>query len=157
MLSIGLLIQNTFWAAIAALGFAVLFNVPYRALIGCMACGALGYFVRTISTELFGSYIGISTLLAAISIGFLGLVFARYWKMPAMIFSISGAIPLVPGVFAYQTMLGIIQIANLQAETNPILIVSTSANAINTAFILSAIALGIITPKLILMRNKPIV
>ncbi len=151
------LIRSVIWASLAALGFAVLFNVPKKALLGCLLCGACGYTVRTILDLQFNVYIGVATLIGATCIGFLGINFARYWKMPTTIFTVSGAIPLVPGVFAYRTMLGILAIADLQTKAEPALVMETMTNAINTAFILGGIALGIIAPKLILLRLKPIV
>lgn len=152
-----LILKDAFWAALAALGFAVLFNVPPRALFACMLSGAVGYSVRSILMRQFALSISLATLIAAICIGFIAWYAARHWHMPSTIFSISGSIPLVPGVLAYRTMLGILLMANLRTQVEVSILIETITFAINTALVLGAIALGIITPKLLFLRVKPIV
>ena len=41
------MIQKGCWAAVATVGFAMLFNVPKYALSYCALIGALGYALRT--------------------------------------------------------------------------------------------------------------
>lgn len=152
-----LLLQDAFWSAIAALGFSVLFNVPRRMLIGGMLCAAAGHATRTLLMQ-FGLDIAPATLVGALVIGFMGIGFARRWHAPSVIFTLSAAVTLVPGVFAYRTMLGILQVS---ASTDPAiggpLLVEATTNAIKTALILGAIAVGIIAPRLLFMREKPVV
>lgn len=147
-------LQDAFWSAWAACGFAMLFNVPKRTLVGCMACGAAGHALRTLLISGVGADIAFATLASATLIGFLGLAFARREGAPMTVFTISGSIPLVPGVFAYRTMLGILDLATMPDAT---LIAETTQNAITTALILGGIAVGIIAPKLLFLREKPVV
>jgi uncharacterized membrane protein YjjP (DUF1212 family) len=65
------LLEDAFWSAIAAVGFAILFNVPRRALPGCAVAAALGHALRTWVMQL-GLPIEPATLLAATMIGFHG-------------------------------------------------------------------------------------
>jgi uncharacterized membrane protein YjjB (DUF3815 family) len=46
-----LVFENSVWAAIAALGFAILFNVPPRTLAGCAVGGAVAYLSERVSPE----------------------------------------------------------------------------------------------------------
>lgn len=151
-----LLAQDAFWSGLAALGFAILFNVPLRTLYGCVIGGAVGHAVRTGLMEAQVD-IEIATLLGAIVIGFMGTYFARRWNAPAAIFTFSAAIPMVPGRFAYSTMLGLIHLSEADAATGTQLLVETTINAVKTGFILGAIAGGTITPQLLFQRNKPVV
>jgi uncharacterized membrane protein YjjB (DUF3815 family) len=153
---IGFLVQDAFWSAIAALGFAVLFHVPLRSLPGCALGGALGHAVRTGLIQA-GMDIEAATLIGATTIGFLGMVFARYWKAPMPIFTVSAAVTLVPGVFAFQTMMAILEVSLGRPETANTALVEASVNAIKTALILGAIALGIAAPTLLFSRPKPVV
>lgn len=153
---IGLLLQDAFWSALAATGFAVLFNVPRAALPGCALGGALGHASRTLLMQL-GMDIELATLAGATLIGFLGMVMARRWRAPAMIFTVSAAVTLVPGVFAFRTMMGLIQLSLVSPPDAQIALTEASINAIKTALILGAIAVGIAAPALLFGRQKPVV
>lgn len=154
------LLQDAFWSAIAALGFAILFNVPRSALWGCALAGALGHAIRTGLMETTGMPLEAASLLGATAVGFWGEFLARYYRIPRLVFAVPGVIPLVPGVFAYRTMIGIFEvtgIADLTPAAGVEVLLSTAVNALRTALILAAIAIGIIAPNLLFRRQKPIV
>lgn len=151
-----LIAQDAFWSGIAALGFAILFNVPKRTLFGCVIGGAAGHAIRTGLME-SGATIELATLAGATVIGFLGTYFARRCSAPAAIFTVSAAIPMVPGVFAYRAMLGLINLADAEVAFGQDILVETMINATKTGFILAVIAGGTIMPQLLFQRVKPIV
>ncbi len=153
---VGLFVQDAFWSALAALGFAVLFHAPLRTLPGCALGGALGHAVRTLLIH-FGMGIELATLFGATTIGFLGVVFAYYWKAPMPIFTVSAAVTLVPGVFAFRTMMALLEISSGKPETANAALVEASVNAVKTALVLGGIALGIAAPTLLFSRPKPVV
>ena len=150
-----LVLRDGLWSGVAALGFAILFNVPVRTLPGCLLVGAVGHALRTLLMQ-FGMGIEAGTLVGATAVGFLSLRFAQRWHTPPTIFSVSGAIPMVPGAFAYEAMLGLLRIAT-QATPGPDVFTETAINAVKTALILGAIAGGIAAPSLLFRRHKPIV
>jgi uncharacterized membrane protein YjjB (DUF3815 family) len=153
---LGYLIQDAFWSALAAVGFAILFNAPKRTLPGCAAGAAIGHSTRAL-LMLFGVSTELGTLIGATVIGFLGLLFARRWHVPAPVFTISAVIPFVPGSLAFRTMLGLLEIANATPNTGETMLLQTATNAIKTAFILGAIAIGIAAPNFVFFRRKPVV
>ena len=150
------LLVDALWSGIAALGFAVLFNVPRRLLLGCFLTGALGHASRSALMSL-GVSIELSTLAGATLVGFTALWLARLTNAPASIFGITGAIPMVPGVFAYRTMIGILSVASAAPDATTALLVEAGTNAIKTALLLSALAIGIGAPSLLFQRPKPVV
>jgi len=152
-----LILTDAFWSGLAALGFAVLFNAPRRTLLGCVACGAVGHAVRSMMLEHFGLGIIPATLVGAVVVGFGAVLFAARWGAPAPIFSVCGVIPMVPGVFAYQTMLGILALATETPTSGDTLLVETTINAIKTTLVLGSLAIGIITPSLLFRRQIPVV
>lgn len=151
-----LLLENAFWSAVAALGFALLFNVPVRTLPACALGGAAGYTLRAALVRA-GLSVEAGTLAAATLVGFLGAYFARRWYAPTTVFTVSSAIPLVPGVFAFQAMLGVLRVASADPATGQPVLLEASINAIRTALILAAIAIGITTPSLLFNRRRPVV
>jgi uncharacterized membrane protein YjjB (DUF3815 family) len=150
------LLQDAFWSGLAALGFAILFNTPRRLLVGCFVSGAVGHAART---ALMGAGISIelATLMAATIVGFLGLSLSHRMRCPASIFTITGAIPMVPGVFAYHTMIGLLSVASMNPADSGTVLVEASFNAVKTGVILSALAIGIVAPTLLFDRPKPVV
>lgn len=155
---LGLVAQDALWSAIAAVGFAVLFNAPKRTLLGCALGGALGHGTRTLLMNAFGFDLEVATLAGSTLIGFLGMAFAHYWKAPAPIFTVSAAVTMVPGSLAFRTMMGILQLSLLtDPAAGAAILVETSINGIRTALILGAIAAGIAAPALLFLRQKPVV
>ena len=76
-------------AAVATLGFGLLFNVPRRTLLACCLAGGAGRGVRLIAVSLgasgvAGSYFG------ALVVGLLGYALARVFRMPRMVFTVTG-------------------------------------------------------------------
>lgn len=156
--------EDALWAGLAALGFAILFNVQPRLLVWCVLCGASGHVVRFWLMH-FGPAalhpIELATFLGASTIGFAAVYLARWQKVPAVIFAVSGVIPMVPGTFAFRTMLGVLQLAGMlqpPAGTDlSQLLTDTSISGIKTGLILAALALGISMPSLIFRRHRPVV
>ena len=153
---IGFIVQDMLWSAIAALGFAVLFNAPRRVLPGCAVAAALGHAARSLLMQM-GLDIELATLVGAGVIGFMSMFFSQRWHSPMPVFSISAAVTLVPGVFAFRTMIALLEVSLGDPATAGDALVVASSNAIKTALILGAIALGIAGPALLFKREQPVV
>jgi len=151
--------SDLLWSAVAALGFALLFNVPRRALAACALGGAAGYLLRTLAL-MMGASIVPATLLGAAAIGFWGAFVARRWRIPSAVITVSSAIPLVPGRLAFETMIGLLSVATtLQASTaeQTVQLVEAGVAAITMSLTLGAIALGIALPTFLFRRPRPVV
>lgn len=152
--------RDAFWSAIAAVGFAILFNVPRHALWGCAVAGALGHAIRAGLIEATGMPIEAATLCGATAVGFWGELLARHYRIPRLVFTVPGVIPMVPGVFAFRTMTGIFEvigIADLTPEAGVEVLLETAVYAIRTGFILASLAIGLIAPNLLFRRQRPVV
>jgi uncharacterized membrane protein YjjB (DUF3815 family) len=152
----GVIAQDALLSAVAATGFAMVFSAPRRTLLGCAIGGALGHASRLLLMQL-GLEIELATLAGSVVIGVVGVLLAQRLRAPTPIFTISAGVTLVPGVFAYQTMIGILQVAAGDPEAAAAALVAVSANGIKTALILGAIAVGIAAPTLLFDRRKPVV
>jgi uncharacterized membrane protein YjjB (DUF3815 family) len=150
-------LQEMFWAMAATLGFAILFNVPRRALIACLLVAAAGRGVRALLMDSGTMTIIPATLIAATVIGFLARTCALRLEMPSTIFGITAAIPLVPGRFAFETMIGLLQVATLPVGDVSTILIAAAVNGVKTGLILGALAVGIVAPSLLIHREKPVV
>lgn len=151
---------DALWSGAAALGFALLFNVPPRTLWACVLCGAAGHAVRTafMGTGWRGvSNIETATFMGALVVGFLGEILARRLRIPTPTFTICGVIPMIPGTFAFGAMIGMLQLAGVLSVTAaPLpgdLLLNMMTNFIKTGLILGALAAGIAIPSLFFHRS----
>jgi uncharacterized membrane protein YjjB (DUF3815 family) len=149
-----LLMQNSIWAGLAAVGFALLFNVPRRTLFGCTLAGALGYAVRSLLLELGLVGIETGTLLAATFVSVLGVVFGRVWRVPAVVFAVPGLIPFVPGSLAFRAVSDLLTLTT-GAVADDTLLMKAVVSTLKSILIVGAIAAGVAVPSLLLRRDRP--
>ncbi|MCC9003284.1 MAG: threonine/serine exporter family protein, partial [Candidatus Competibacter sp.] len=81
------LIQKGCWAAVATLGFSILFNVPKYALPYCALIGAFGYALRAALTS-GGLGMVSATLCAALLIGVMATILAQRYGVSGTLFAV---------------------------------------------------------------------
>ena len=134
-----------FWCGCGAVGFGILFNVPPRAIAMIWLGGAIGGFVKF---SLLGAGVGLilTHFVAASAIGMVSLPMAHYRQVTPMIFAIPSIIPLVPGIFAYRTMVGVIKLAGVIDNDYQNFLSQTVNYGSKTLFIIMFLALGVSIP-----------
>jgi uncharacterized membrane protein YjjP (DUF1212 family) len=137
--------EDAVFSALAALGYAFLFNVPARVAWACVLCGVASHTTRTLCVHLGIDIIG-GTLIGALVAGFLAQGFARYFDAPAAAFAFPGVVAMVPGSYAFRAVLGSLQIVHGAAA--PPLVAETFALGITVVLTVAAIAVGIAVPAL---------
>ncbi|RXJ57665.1 threonine/serine exporter family protein [Candidatus Marinarcus aquaticus] len=143
------------FSAIPAVGFAMLFNVPKSALKFCALGGAITYSLRTLFLDA-GISIEISTFLASLILGIIGVYWSRKYIVPRPIYTVASIIPLIPGTFAFNAMISLVDM-NSHGVT-PELIAMFIENGLKSISILSAISFGLALPSLYYIRyNRPII
>jgi len=133
-------------AAIAAIGFAVISNPPRNAIFVSAILAALGHSLRFFLIK-SGLDISLSTFVAATFIGLLSMLFARIIRCPAEVFSFPSLLPMIPGMFAYRTVLSLIR---FMQSTDVIkaqgFMLDFFHNGLTTLFILLALVVGVSLP-----------
>ncbi|WP_297849213.1 threonine/serine exporter family protein [uncultured Desulfovibrio sp.] len=143
-----------FFAAVAAMGFAVISNPPKKVLFTAGALAAVGHMVRF---ALLREDVGIASasLCAALLISLCSMPCARRWHTPAEMFVFPALLPMIPGMFAYKTILAIMQF--LGATSMPLrqeLLVGIVYNGLTAFFIMCALAIGAVLPLLAFHRES---
>ncbi|ABM03118.1 conserved hypothetical protein [Psychromonas ingrahamii 37] len=151
---ITLLIIDAWFAWIPAVGFAMVFNVPKKMLIYCAVGGAFAHSFRFLLMH-FGMPIEWATLATSSSMGFLGLYWSRKHFIPRPVFTVASVIPMIPGSFAFTTVIGIVQLNSGGYSLELIQIVVE--NGLRTLFILAALSFGLALPSIMIYRGRPIV
>lgn len=146
--------MKSFWAGIAAIGFAILFNVPRRTLYAIAAMGIVGGLVKFTAMHfnlgiVFGSFLG------ATAVGIISIQMAYLRNSPPLVFSIPSVIPMVPGFFGYKMMLGLIALTSIE-NTNAYLqtLIETVNNGAKMAFILLSLGIGVAVPMLLTRKES---
>ncbi|WP_272688122.1 threonine/serine exporter [Providencia sp. PROV063] len=146
------LCEKMLLAAIPAVGFAMVFNVPVRALKYCALLGAIGYGFRMILMTL-ELQIEWASFLAAILIGIIGIQWSRWWLAHPKVFTVAAVIPMFPGISAYIAMISVVKIS--QFGYDPELVEVLVTNFLKASFIVGALSIGISLPGLWLYRKRP--
>ena len=148
-----LILSKAFWSGWAALGFGILFNVPPRTLFALWIGGAIGVMIK-FSLLQFSVSVVLASFIGASVVGILSIPIAHARHVPPMIFAIPAVIPLIPGVFAYRTMLGLIKLTGtIGADYNTILS-ETINNGAKTLFIIMSLAIGVAIPMHVMRKES---
>ena len=148
------LLNDMFLAALPAVGFALVFNVPQRALIYCALGGSIGHGSRYLMMH-FGIPIEWATFFAATLVGMIGVHWSHKLLAHPKVFTVAALIPMVPGVFAFKAMIAMVEIN--RAGYNPELLALLMENFLKSMFIIAGLAVGLAVPGLLFYRRRPIV
>jgi uncharacterized membrane protein YjjB (DUF3815 family) len=149
-----LALEKSVWCGFAGLGFGVLFNVPPRSLLIIWILAALGGLAKNL---LVGT--GVDLILASLAgatlIGVLSIYAAHRKHAPPLVFSIPALIPMVPGVFGFRTMLGLIKLSSsVDQEGYSLVLFQCINNGIRTALITLSLAVGASVPMLLTRKTS---
>lgn len=131
------------FAAIAGLGFAFGCNPPKRTIFASAILAAIAHGVRFYLQQ-SGLGITSATFFAALLVGIVGFLCAKKLKTPTEIITFPAILPMIPGMFAYRTILSIVSFSSeSDLELQAKLLVNLTNNLITTISVSLAIAIGI--------------
>ena len=144
-------LEKIIWAVIAALGFATLFTTPRRAFWVVALLAATGFTLRGIALDQGWNLI-LATLTGSCTMGFIAIHLAHRVHTPTTVFMAPAVIPMVPGVYAYQFMTGLLHISN--SPDIPIdLVTHTLSYGLNTLLVVLSLAVGVSIPSLLFRKS----
>ena len=98
-------------AAVAVLGFAMVFSVPRRTLPGIMALAVAAHLTRSFLLEQ-GAALPMASLGAALLIGVTAAVVSPRTRQAKPIYAFAPVIPLIPGTYMFDTLSGLAQLVS---------------------------------------------
>ena len=146
------LLQDMALSAIPAAGFAMVFNVPQRALRWCALLGAIGPSSRMVMMDV-GFNIEWATFLAALLVGSIGIQWSRWYLAHPKIFTVAAVIPMFPGISAYTAMISAVKISHFGYSDE--LMIMLLSNFLKASSIVGARSIGLSIPGLWLYRKRP--
>lgn len=152
-LSIFTVLRDFGIAFIVAVGWGVLFGSPKRLLLVAGLLGGLGHCIRFVLVELDMGLIT-ATLAGSIFIGLVGIVAAHRVDSPPVVFTMPACITMIPGLFAYRTMMAGIKMVDLErVEQNPSILIDMSHYLTLTMSLLFTLAIGICIGALLFRKS----
>lgn len=129
-------------AGVAALGFAVNFNIPKRFAGGIFIVAAVAMELRNILFIDAGWSTAAASFAGACGVSIAYYILARRLHTPSFVIVTPALIPLVPGVLLYQLLFSVIHIHTLPLEE----LLPAVQNGVTALFILLGIAIGAAAP-----------
>ena len=142
-----IIITKAFWCGCAAAGFGILFNTPTRSLLPIWFGGFAAGLVKFLALDnAIGAGMILSSFLAGISAGIVAVSLAQWREVPYIIIALPSIIPLVPGIFAYRAMMGLMKLAKHSGNQYTDVISDTVFNGVMAFFVVMAITFGLSIP-----------
>lgn len=138
------LLSDAAFAAAAGMGFGIAFNPPKGKLFLAGLFAAAGHSLRLWLMIGCGMNICPATLLGAFTIGVLGFLAGRISGCPSEIFTFPALLPMIPGLYAYKTILSAIKFLSEPpgSELSAKCLSEFFFNGITSASIMLAIVIG---------------
>lgn len=141
-------------AFIVGYGWAILFGAPKRLLWVAGLLGGMGHCVRFILIELDFGLIT-ATLAGSVLVGLIGIFAAHRVDSPPVVFTMPACITMIPGMFAYRTMLAGIKVTDLPTvEQDPHILIEAAHNLMLTMSLLFTLAIGICIGALLFRKSS---
>ncbi|SHG93166.1 Uncharacterized membrane protein YjjB, DUF3815 family [Anaerosphaera aminiphila DSM 21120] len=130
-------------ATFAAMGFAIYFNCPKKAIFISCIYGGISWIIYKFTLLQTNNFF-IAGCFSTFVLGFIGEFAARRMKKPATVFILPALTPMVPGAGMYYTMYYLINDNTKLAQQS----------AIETFLIASSLAVGIVASTSIINAYK---
>jgi len=143
------------FAAVASVGFAVISNPQRNAIWVSAVLAAVGHGLRYCLIHSTSIDIASASFIAAFSIGLLSIVFAKKIHCPAEVFSFPSLLPMIPGMFAYKTILYLVKFIQCKDDTASVdILVAIFRNGVTATFIMFALVVGVAMPMFIFHKQS---
>lgn len=137
-------------AAISAMGFSMIFNIPYRllpvvAIGGIIAVCARNYANLGPSNNNIGLDLGLiaGSLIGSSLISVICIKAVHWFHVPHHVLSIPSVIPMVPGVLMYRALFGLIEMQGVVGE-----LTEAFSNGVKASLTILCIAIGVAIPNI---------
>lgn len=136
-------------------GWAYFFGSDKRAIPMAGLLGGIGHCISSVLIQC-GLNLIFSTLSGCLFIGLAGIFAAHIVHTPPVVFTMPAVITMIPGKYAYRTLLGCIKLTDAAyVEANPNALNEIAHNFILTVTLLFTLAIGV-SVSVLLFRSKSI-
>lgn len=130
-------------AGVAAGSYPVYFSMPYRMIGWPVAAGMLAHAAHWWALRGWNTDLPTAALVACLLVGIVLIPVAHFLRVPFAAIGFAAVVALVPGVYVFRTLSGIIQ---LQNKTSPDLLAATVSDAAMATLVVAGMAIGLVVP-----------
>ena len=142
-------------AGVAVAAYGTFFSMPWRTLPTPILMGMFAHASRWIMMSLVGANLETGALVACLIVGTLATPIAARMRLPFAAFAFAAVVSLIPGVFLFRMAGGLVELASLGTNAPLNLLLGTITDGMTALVTLTAMAFGLITPKLFITRFMP--
>lgn len=138
-------------AAISAMGFSMIFNIPRRLLWVVAIGGAIAVCVRNYVNFELGMGVVVGSFTGAMVVSLIAIKAVHWFHVPNHVLTIPSVIPMIPGVLMYRMLFGLINI-NVQTLEQVTPLIKALESGITSAMVILCISLGVAVPNIFARR-----
>ena len=112
------MLQDGAFAAVAAIGFGSISNIPLKAFPACALLAATGHAMRYVLMSGSDWNIIAASFVGALCIGMLSVPASHQWQCPAECLSSPALLPMIPGMYAYRAVQALLNCLERSSESN---------------------------------------
>ena len=135
-------------AAVASMGFSIIFNIPKRLLPVVAVGGIITVLLRNITVLELGWSQAAGSFFGAAVVGIIALRAIHWFHTPNIIMTIPSAIPMIPGVLLYRLLFALLNIESINSEA----LLAGIRSGVSAVIIIIAIAVGVAIPNIFIHR-----
>ncbi len=130
-------------AGIAAASYPVFFSMPYRMIVWPVGIGMLAHAAHWLALSTWHVDIATAALLSCLVAGVLLVPVSHYLRIPFAAIGFASVVALVPGVYVFRMLSGLVQFAQLPTSD---LLTSLASDGAVATLVITAMATGLALP-----------